>query len=632
MNFSWYIKRLKTFSAGEILYRIRQRIRTHFLDRLQQDDLGASLSIPNSVIVDDPSAHLFYPVFESKLDIFKDIDWHLDLSTGRQFPQTFAHKIDIRSDRFGSAKHVWEVNRMQFLLHIVHLYKSSGDLKYLVLFCHHLGMWRNANPYMLGVNWYSNIEVNLRLICWAFCWNALDIDSLRKGNSAIAEFVSEAWWPMILEHVEYSYRHPSLCSSANNHLISEYAGLFVAACMWDIPHRQSRLKYAQKGLEREILKQNTSEGVNREEAAEYIQFIDDFFLIAAVVGDDTGHPFSSAYKERLHAMASYMNAMLDSSFNYPMYGDGDDGFVLRPDAGGHFNNFKSLLVSFATYFGDASFKRAGLAWDEKNDLLFGSAGREKFDALSQAELRDGNSFFPQSGHFIFRKVSNGDAGIRETYMHFDAAPLGFLSIAAHGHADALSFILHVDGCPVIVDPGTFTYHTHKELRAFFVGTLAHNTVRVNGKNQAEQAGPTMWLNHYKASVLGCDEAKGLVEATHNGYASEGVSHTRRVEFNRDADEFVVTDVLKSARPASIEIPFHLHPSANVNLDGSVAEVSVPGCRKVTLEFDAKLLYTLREDGWYSEHFGEKVPSKFLYAKTDCEGSVEFVTRIKVEKC
>ncbi len=45
----------------------------------------------------------------------------------------------------------------------------------------------------------------------------------------------------------------------------------------------------------------------------------------------------------------------------------------------------------------------------------------------------------------------------------DAAPLGFLSIAAHGHADALSFILHVDGSPILVDPGTFMYHTHKEL-------------------------------------------------------------------------------------------------------------------------------------------------------------------------
>ena len=271
MSLSWYLKRLRTFSAGEVFFRVRQRVRTHILDNLRQDGSGTQLSIPDSEIVKNPDAHCYYPVFDQKLDIFKEIDWHLDLSTGKRFPQTFAHKIDIRSDRYGSAKHVWEVNRMQFLLYLAGLYKSGGDLKHLVLFCHHLGMWRNANPYMVGVNWYSNIEVNLRLICWAFCWQLLDIDSLRKENSAIEEFVTEAWWPMICEHAEYSYRHPSLCSSANNHLISEYAGLFVAACVWNIPHRNARLKYAKAGLEREILKQNTAEGVNREEAAEYIR-------------------------------------------------------------------------------------------------------------------------------------------------------------------------------------------------------------------------------------------------------------------------------------------------------------------------------------------------------------------------
>ena len=612
---------------------MRQYARTRVLDRLAEDDYGVTLPIPDCDIIESADAHFYYPIFESKLDIYKDIDWHLDLSTGKSFPKKFSHAIDIRSDRYGSAKHVWEVNRMQFLLHIALTYKKTGDLKYLVLFCHHLATWRESNPYMVGVNWYSNIEVNLRLICWYFCWQVMDVDNLRKRDSAVEEFIGDVWMPLICEHAEYSYLHPSLHSSANNHLVSEYAGLFIAAVGWNIPHRASRLKYARKGLEREILRQNTPEGVNREEAAEYIQFIDDFFLLAAVVGKRAGIEFSTAYNERLRAMANYMNAMLDAGFNYPMYGDGDDGFVLRPDEGGHFNNFKSLLVSFATYFADPAFKREGLAWDEKNDVLFGDAGKKVFESLVCAPVQDRNSFFAESGHFIFRKSSVADAGTaaRETYMHFDAAPLGYLSIAAHGHADALSFILHVDGHPVIVDPGTFTYHTHKEIRAYFVSTLAHNTVCVNGKNQAEQAGPTMWLNHYKAKVVSYDADAGMVEATHDGYVSEGVSHTRRVQFDRENEEFVITDTLKCASPAIIEIPFHLHPTAGIDLNGAVAEISVPGSRRVSLELDGKLSYAIREDGWYSEHFGEKVSTKFLYAKTECSGDAEFVTRIRVAR-
>ena len=634
MSLSWYIMRIKTFSVGEVFYRIRQRVQTHVVDK-RLVKLPVLMDLPTSSVIDDDSAHFDYPIFEKSVDIFKPIDWHLDLSTGCTFPKSFAHKIDIRSDKYGSAKHVWEVNRMQFMLHIAMLYKKSGEQKYLDLFCYHLTSWKNENPYMVGVNWYSNIEVNLRLICWYFCWQVLDVEKLRADNANFDAFVRDVWMPMICEHAEYSFKHPSLYSSANNHLISEYAGLFVAACGWDIPHREKRLKYAKAGLEREILKQNTPEGVNREEAAEYIQFIDDFFLIAAVVGRRAGVMFADAFNERLHAMANYMNAMLDCKCNYPMYGDGDDGFVLRSDAGGHFNNFKSLLASFAVYFDDASFKRAGVAWDEKNELLFGAAGCEKFETMNALpngacggaalDHENGNKFFPNSGHFIFKKSENS----REIYLHFDAAPLGFLSIAAHGHADALSFVLHVDGCPVIVDPGTFTYHTHKDLRRYFVSTLAHNTICVNGKNQAKQAGPTMWLNHYKASVISCDENAGEVTATHNGYVAEGVSHTRRIQFNCDKDEFVITDTLQCEKMTTVEIPFHLHPDAVVSLDGSAATIAVPGCRSVSLELDEKLSYSIREDGWYSEHFGEKIPAKYLYAKTECNGSIAFVTKVRI---
>jgi hypothetical protein len=633
MSFSWYIKRLKTFSLGEFFYRIRQRVRTHVFDKRLMEKSTASVELPESSIIEDGSAHLDYPIFDKTLDIFKPVRWHLDLSTERKFPKSFAHKIDIRSDKYGSAKHVWEVNRMQFMLHIAMLYKNSGNRKYLDLFRYHLTSWKNENPYMMGVNWYSNIEVNLRLICWYFCWQVLDIDSMRSTEPGIEKFICDVWFPMILEHAEYSYNHPSLCSSANNHLISEYAGLFVAACGWDIPNRKARLEYAKAGLEREILVQNTAEGVNREEAAEYIQFIDDFFLIAAVVGRRAGVEFSEAYNKRLLSMADYMNAMLDCNCNYPMYGDGDDGFVLRPDSGGHFNNFKSLLTSFAVYFDEPSFKRPYALWDEKNELLFGVAGREKFvmmPAVAAGFVMDGNRFFAESGHFIFRRAEGiAGSGFCETYLHFDAAPLGFLSIAAHAHADALSFILHVDGKPVLVDPGTFTYHTHKDLRAYFVSTIAHNTVCVNGKNQANQAGPTMWLNHYKAKVVSCDETSGEVVATHNGYASDGVAHTRKIQFNRDKNEFVIVDTLRCNKAATVEIPFHLHPETAVRLDGHMVTVDVPGVRRVVIELDEKLSYTVCEDGWYSEHFGEKVPAKYLYAKTECNGDAVFVTKLRV---
>ena len=119
----------------------------------------------------------------------------------------------------------------------------------------------------------------MRLIVWYFCWHLLDSVNLVMNDQAFAEFVKMRWYPFIYQHCKYSYRNPSKYSSSNNHLISEYAGLFIATSLWQFKNSEKWNRYAKNGLEREILLQHSENGINKEEAAEYIQFITDFFLI-----------------------------------------------------------------------------------------------------------------------------------------------------------------------------------------------------------------------------------------------------------------------------------------------------------------------------------------------------------------
>ena len=72
---------------------------------------------------------------------------------------------------------------------------------------------------------------------------------------------------------------------------------------------------------------------------------------------------------------------------------------------------------------------------------------------------------------------------------FDTGPLGYLSIAAHGHADALSLLASYGGWPVFVDPGTYSYKPKDVWRDWFRGTLAHNTVTIDSLNQSQIRGP-----------------------------------------------------------------------------------------------------------------------------------------------
>ena len=84
-------------------------------------------------------------------------------------------------------------------------------------------------------------------------------------------------------------------------------------------------------------------------------------------------------------------------------------------------------------------------------------------------------------------------------MVADAGPLGYQTIAAHGHADALAFTLSVGGLEFLVDPGTYAFHAHGAWRQYFRGTAAHNTLRVDGKDQSESGGDFMWLKKARAA-------------------------------------------------------------------------------------------------------------------------------------
>jgi uncharacterized heparinase superfamily protein len=246
-------------------------------------------------------------------------------------------------------------------------------------------------------------------------------------------------------------------------------------------------------------------------------------------------------------------------------------------------------------------------------------GKEKWNSLQPVRKAVSSSFYKEEGHFILRKRTAED---KEIYCHFDAAPLGYLSIAAHGHADALSFILHADGCPFIVDPGTYAYHTHSDWRRYFTGTLAHNTVTIDKKNQAILAGPTLWLNHFDCKVITATvtQEKDIITATHNGYADKGVSHTRTLVFDKVNDSILLTDTIEANESNYlVNMPLHLHPDVTAThigdnmflLKHAKTSVSIEVIFDMTLAVDKIEAGDADTLGWYSDAFMKKERSSVL---------------------
>ncbi len=627
-------------SVPEVIFRAQQFVQKQQEKRTQVGrPPSCSLScLPTPLLpISETSIDLedtIIDIFGIPFDYGEPIDWHLDIASGRRFPLTFAKDINIRTEEYGSAKHVWEVNRLQFLPLIALRYRQTKDARFLKQFQELVTQWNEANPYLIGVNWYSNIEVNIRLIVWYFCWEILEASLLAEKDPEFEAFVHQIWVPTIYQHCHYSYQNPSRFSSANNHLISEHAGLFVAASFWKFTESAQWVAHARQGLEHEIVAQHSAQGVNKEEAAEYIQFITDFFLIPYVVAKQIQQPFSQRYRQTLENVLDYIFSLMDQRGNLPFYGDEDDGKVVFFDCDPP-DNFRSLLVSGVILFENAAWKNRTTNLDNKNLVLFGEAGRQVYERVSADTTPTPSRFYTSEGHFILRTANDG----QEVYVHLDAAPLGFLSIAAHGHADALSWVLHVDGYPIITDVGTYTYHTEPAWRSYFIGTLAHNTIRIDRQDQAKSTGPTMWSNHYQVKVLRSEasDTLDLVEAEHNGYQPLGVTHRRTLSLDKATHTLRIVDDIMLDRPGkhTLELPLHLHPAVSIDATSDAYKLVTSGARPVTVRPDPALTVSVVRGetdpilGWYSPSFQQKEPTSVLYGTCTIEQTTQLVTEISV---
>ena len=122
---SWYINRLKAMSLFELPYRLIQffqkKIESKFVlgKPLEKIKIPKTKSILQLEALNTPLFDNEFSIFGKKVNFFDlDIDWHKDIFSGESYEKTFSKSINIRNNPKLSAKNVWELNRLQFLIHI----------------------------------------------------------------------------------------------------------------------------------------------------------------------------------------------------------------------------------------------------------------------------------------------------------------------------------------------------------------------------------------------------------------------------------------------------------------------------------------------------------------------------------
>lgn len=654
-SLTWKINRLKLMGAPELVWRVQQLLQKKAsilgigLARrvaAPAPRFGAAFLPPGQIDADGPSLLAAADaVLAGRWNVFalRGVQlgfppaWNRDPKTGTVAPMALGKTIDYRSEAVvGDIKYLWEPSRHLELVTLAQAWRLSGQQRYADGARALLQSWLDQCPYPNGVHWTSSLELAVRLLNWAFAWQLLGGAGSALFAGAAGQRFQRQWLDSIYQHCHFIQGYFSRHSSANNHVFGEYMGLFVASLTWPCWPESARWRaLAQRGLEAEAVKQNTADGVNREQAVYYQHEVMDMMLLCQLVGQANGAGFSAAYLGRLEKLAEFIAALQDAGGQVPMTGDADDAQMVRLAHQPAWSPYRSLLASCALLFQRPDFKAKAGEWDDKNAWLFGAAGRQRWDALGPAGPEQPVMAFPEGGYYLLGQHFGGAGEVR---LVADCAPLGYLSIAAHGHADALAFTLSLGGEEFLVDPGTYAYHTQKSWRDYFRSTAAHNTVCVDHQDQSEIGGNFMWLRKANARLL-AHQPSGPVqrfEGEHDGYKclADPVIHRRIVEFDTNRNTVVVKDILQCRAQHHVALHWQLAEGCRTELeDGLVRVVGRRSELRLRCGFGGgpELLRGSEAPigGWISRRFDEKTAIDTLRWQGTVNGTTEIVTELRL---
>jgi hypothetical protein len=654
---SWKLNRLKAMSAGEVCWRARQavgivlgRIKPFGPPAVPAPDIRRAsrpwLRIAHaqhaSACLDaaDRIAAGRFDVFALRnIELGSPPRWNRDPRTGTEAPLTFGKSLDYRDARqVGDIKYLWEPNRHLHLVTLAQACDFSGDARYFEVIRAHLESWFDSCPYPQGPNWASALEAGIRLINWSVTWQILGGPGSPLFEGAEGTRFRRRWLDSVYQHCEFVEANFSRYSSANNHVIGEAAGLFIAAVTWPYWARSRDWAEAARALlEQEAVAQNAADGVNLEQAVSYQQFVLDLLVLALLAGRAHGVSFSEAYRERIEAMLEFVASIMDVAGNVPMIGDADDAVVLRLDHGPAFCNYRSLLATGALLFRRGDFKAKAGGLDDKTRGLMGETADVDFNGIDAAgAVLPVKRGFPSGGYYV---LGCDFETAREIRLIVDAGPLGYGAIAAHGHADALAFTLSLGGLEFLVDPGTYAYHTQAPWRQYFRGTGAHNTARVDGVDQSQSGGNFLWLRKARAqrSVWQSTGEQEIFEGWHDGYTSrpDPVIHRRRITLDKRARRIVIEDRFEMAGAHDVELLLHCDERCRVERaedgyriarEGRALAIRLPQAAGAACRVFCGSTAPIA--GWVSRRFDEKQPAATIAWQTRLTGNAVLCTEIE----
>ncbi|WP_019908030.1 DUF4962 domain-containing protein [Thermoanaerobacter indiensis] len=193
---------------------------------------------------------------------------------------------------------------------------------------------------------------------------------------------------------------------------------------------------------------------------------------------------------------------------------------------------------------------------------------------------------------------------RGTHFAFKSGPYHGI-MAGHEHADQNSFMLYAAGDPIIVDSGVYDYYGSPHYYGWYVRTVAHNTILVDGEGQiCQKPGADGEILHFLHSDT-IDYFEGNAAPSYKGLID---SFVRKILFLRPSSQedsgdlglLIMFDHIVSQKQRNISSLIHTAIEPNVvieTIDRTVHSVSAKG-ENANLSFYIKskspLIYMVRK--------------------------------------
>lgn len=608
----WYYHRFRAMSVTEINYRVKQKLKKEaykrkYVTNISILDIDRKIDFSNvhelklqlsPFLQIDSLSEVQYATkikaFTKEFSLDESINWHEGMY-GEWAKEKSSFEFQFRNqDKIGDIRFTWEINRHQFFINLASQYKFSQDPQTLECLKEHFYKWVVQNPFLKGVNWSSSMEVAIRAYQWMITYYILqDIEDVQFLNDLLRG---------ITNSTAYVMNNLSLHSSANNHLILEVAISSIIGNFLGPVYKQSWFESGYKILQEQIPLQVYDDGVNKEQGVHYHAFVLDMMLQYNYFLRSINH--TPIHEELLYKMVEFLG-YLQQGGSVTEIGDSDDAKII--DVSGKYKNYYLYLLQLASiYFKEQFIKLESLHPEVK---LFSG------DIEGNFEMHEYKSFqeYKEGGYEFLN--------LNKDYLIFDVGPLGFGSIAAHGHADALSVVYHYNQEPILVDPGTYIYNIETKWRDYFRKTSSHNTLSVQDVDQSTMNGPFLWSKKASTRLLDSGETEELLymSGCQDGYAP--AIHERSLTYMKEEKIIIIAD------------SFIGEGQINFTFDSGIALQAI---NKTQIYLKNKSLYmsfsqpyTIIEK-WISKKFLEKEKSTGIKIKHDFRDKVPVITVISKE--